>query len=141
MKILREAAGPAHDPLITDLFEKITLYELKAKSPKVTKRADGKFEVAFEIEAKKFHADGQGKETEAPLAENVAVGIFTTDPTEPQFKREGVIAYELRPLKTGTQTITFVTAKAPKFVAVDPYSIWIDRDDKDNVIAAEPPAS
>jgi ABC-2 type transport system permease protein len=141
MKILREAAGPQHDALITDLFEKITLYELKAATPKATKRADGKFDVTFEVEAKKLYADGQGKETEAPLAENVAVGVFTTDPTEPDFKREAVIAYELRPLKTGKQTVTFTVDKEPKFVAVDPYSIWVDRDDKDNVVAIEAPAS
>jgi ABC-type transport system involved in multi-copper enzyme maturation permease subunit len=141
MKLLREATGPQHDALITDLFEKITLYELKASAPKATKRADGKFDVTFEVEAKKLYADGKGKETEAPLAENVAVGVFMTDPTEPDFKRDAVIAYELRPLKTGKQTITFVTDKAPKFVAVDPYSIWVDRDDKDNVAAVDAPAS
>ncbi|MFM9862403.1 MAG: ABC transporter permease/M1 family aminopeptidase [Micropepsaceae bacterium] len=141
MKILREAAGPQHEALIVDLFEKITLYELKAASPKVVKRTDGKFDVTFEVEAKKLYADGKGKETEAPLAENVAVGVFATDPSEPQFKREGVIAYELRPLKSGKQTVTFVTDKEPKFVAVDPYSIWIDRDDKDNVATVEAPAS
>ncbi len=141
LKILREDAGPQYDALITDLFEKITLYELKATAPKVTKRADGKFDVAFEVEAKKLYADGKGKETEAPLTENIAVGVFSTDPTEPQFKRDGVIAYELKPLKTGKQTVTFVTDKAPKFVAVDPYSIWVDRDDKDNVAAVEAPAS
>jgi ABC-type multidrug transport system ATPase subunit len=33
----------------------------------------------------------------------------------------------------GKQTVTFVTDKAPTHVAVDPYSIWVDRDDKDNV--------
>ena len=133
LRILREAAGPQHDALITDLFEKITLYELAARDPKVKKRADGKFDVSFEVEARKFHADGKGKETEAPLSENIALGVFTEDPTKPQFSRKGVVAYELRPIRTGKQTVTFVTDKSPTHVAVDPYSIWIDRDDKDNV--------
>jgi len=133
LRLLREAAGPAHDALITDLFEKITLYELAAGNPKVAKRADGKFDVTFEIEAKKFYADAKGRETEAPLTENIAVGVFTQDPTSPQFRREGVLAYELRPVRTGKQVITFVTDKSPTHVAVDPYSIWVDRDDKDNV--------
>ena len=141
LKILREEAGPQHDALITDLFEKITLYELKAKSVKTTKRADGKFDVAIEIEAKKVYADGKGKETEAPLTENVAVGAFLTDPADPKFDRTSVLTYELRPMKSGTQTITLVTDKAPKFAGVDPYAIWIDRDDKDNIIPAEAPAS
>lgn len=127
--------------LIADLFEKITLYELKAKSAKVTRRADGRFDVAIEIEAKKCYADGKGVQTDAPMSENVAVGAFLGDPTDPKFDRAQVVAYELRPLKTGTQIVTLVTDKPPKFVAVDPYSIWIDRDDKDNVVSVEPPAS
>jgi aminopeptidase N len=141
LNILREEAGPQHTALITDLFEKITLYELTAKSVKVAKRADGKFNVAIEIDAKKFYADGKGKQTDAAMAENVPVGAFLADPSQPKFDRTQVLAYEMRPLKTGTQTVTLVTDKAPKFVAVDPYSIWIDRDDKDNVIPAEPPGS
>ncbi|MCE9524262.1 MAG: aminopeptidase [Alphaproteobacteria bacterium] len=141
LNILRAEAGPAHAELIADLFEKITLYELKAKSVKVAKRADGKFDVAIEIETKKFYADGEGKQTDAPMQENVPVGAFLADPSEPGFDRAQVLAYEMRPVKTGTQTITLVTAKPPKFVAVDPYSIWIDRDDKDNIIPADAPAS
>lgn len=137
LRILREAVGPQHEALITDLFEKITLYELAARDPKVTKRADGKFDVSFEVEAKKFHADGKGKETEAPLSENIAVGVFLEDPTGPKFTRKGVVAYELRPVKTGKQTLTFVTDRAPTHVAVDPYSIWVDRDDKDNAAEVE----
>jgi aminopeptidase N len=141
LSILRTEAGPEHAALISDLFEKITLYELKAKSAKVTKRPDGKYDVAIEVEAKKFYADGKGVQTDAPMAENVAVGAFTGDPTDPKFDRTQVLTYDLRPLKTGTQTVTLTTDKPPKFVAVDPYSIWIDRDDKDNVIPVEPPAS
>jgi aminopeptidase N len=45
LAILREEAGPAHDALITDLFEKITLYDLTATGMKVAKRPDGKFDV------------------------------------------------------------------------------------------------
>ena len=37
--------------------------------------------------------------------------------------------------------VTLVTDKAPKFVSVDPYSIWIDRELKDNTISADAPAS
>ena len=141
LSILRTEAGSEHAALISDLFEKITLYELKARSAKVTKRTDGKYDVAIEVEAKKFYADGKGVQTDAPMSENVAVGAFTGDPTDPKFDRTQVLTYDLRPLKTGTQTVTLTTDKPPKFVAVDPYSIWIDRDDKDNVIPVEPPAS
>jgi ABC-2 type transport system permease protein len=139
LKILRGEAGQQHEALIVDLFEKITLYELTAKSVKTAKRADGRFDVSIEIEAKKFHADGKGVQTAAAMDERVPVGAFTGDPADPKFDRAQVLAYETHQLKTGTQTITLVTSKVPTFVGVDPYSIWIDRDDKDNVISAEPP--
>lgn len=141
LEILRADAGPEHDGLISDLFEKITLYELKANSVKSVKRADGRFDVTIEVEAKKFHADGKGKETEAPMQENVPVGAFMVDPTDPKFDRSQVLGYELKPIHTGKQSVTLITDKAPKFVAVDPYSIWIDRELKDNVIPADAPAS
>ena len=102
---------------------------------------DGKFDVAIEVEAKKFHADGKGKETEAMMQETVPVGAFLVDPSDPKFDRKQVIAYQMTPIHTGKQTVTLVTDKAPKFVSVDPYSIWIDRELKDNTIAAESPGS
>ena len=75
------------------------------------------------------------------MQENVPVGAFLVDPTDPKFDRTQVLAYEMKPIKTGKQTITLVTDKAPKFVSVDPYSIWIDREVKDNTIAADAPGS
>ncbi|MEQ1755062.1 MAG: M1 family aminopeptidase [Micropepsaceae bacterium] len=141
LEILRADAGPSHAKLISDLFEKITLYELKANSVKYTKRADGRFDVAIEVEARKFHADGKGKEMEAAMQENVPVGAFLVDPTDPKFDRSQVLVYEMKPIRTGKQTVTLITEEAPKFVAIDPYSIWIDREVKDNVIPAGAPAS
>jgi hypothetical protein len=141
LEILRAEAGPGHEELFADLFEKITLYDLKALSVKTTKRTDGKFDVAIEVEAKKFHADGKGKETESPMTETVPVGAFLVDPSDPKFDRGQVLAYVMKPIKTGKQTVTLVTDKAPKFVSVDPYSIWIDRELKDNTISADAPAS
>jgi aminopeptidase N len=141
LEILRAEAGPGHEELFADLFEKITLYDLKALSVKTTKRADGKFDVAIEVEAKKFHADGKGKETEAPMTETVPVGAFLVDPADPKFDRKQVLTYAMTAIKTGKQTVTLVTDKAPKFVSVDPYSIWIDRELKDNTISADAPAS
>src|ERR1700750_2739634 len=45
LRILRAEAGPQYDSLITDLFEKITLLDLKARHANATKRADGKYDV------------------------------------------------------------------------------------------------
>src|SRR5262245_11741895 len=47
LRLLRSAAGPQHDALITDLFEKITLVDAKAIGATATRRPDGKYDVAI----------------------------------------------------------------------------------------------
>lgn len=134
IRLLRAEAGPQHDQLITDLFEKITLYDMKATDAKAKKRADGKYDVTFTVEGKKLYADGKGKETEAALDESFDVGAFTEEPGKKGYKRESVLLMERRPMKTGKQTVTLVTDKQPKFVGVDPFNKRIDRNSNDNLV-------
>lgn len=134
IRLLRAEAGPQHDQLITDLFEKITLYDMKATDAKAKKRADGKYDVTFTVEGKKLYADGKGKETEAALDESFDVGAFTEEPGKKGYKRESVLLMERRPMKTGKQTVTLVTDEQPKFVGVDPFNKRIDRNSNDNLV-------
>jgi aminopeptidase N len=131
---LRAEAGPEHQQLITDLFEKITLYDLKTKTAVAKKRADGRYDLTLTIEAKKMHADGKGKETPAPMAEAFDLGVFTAEPGKKGFSSKDVLFLKLQPLKTGTQTVTVTVDKAPKFAGVDPYNKLIDRNSDDNAI-------
>jgi hypothetical protein len=41
------------------------------------------------------------------------------------------------PIHSGRQTLTFVTATAPKFGGVDPYNKLIDRNSDDNLARVE----
>lgn len=132
----RAEAGddPEMQALITDLFEKITLYDLKAKSATVRRRADGRFDVTVSIEAGKIYADAKGKETKAPLDESFDIGLFTAEPGKPGFGREDVVLFRRMPLKTGVDTLTFTVDRAPTWVGVDPYNKRIDRDSDDNLV-------
>jgi ABC-2 type transport system permease protein len=137
LRLLRAAAGPAHDALITDLFEKITLFDAKATGATAVKRADGTYEVTLEIEAHKLYADGKGVETEAPLDEPFDVGVFTAAPGSPGFAAASVLRMERRPIHSGKQTVTLVVDKPPRFAGVDPYNKRIDRNSDDNLTAVE----
>ncbi|MFU8816362.1 MAG: hypothetical protein ACNA7W_13510 [Pseudomonadales bacterium] len=75
MAEFRAVAGPEHQTLITDLFEKIVLCDLKVTDADVTPLADG-YEVSISIDARKFEADGSGQEREVPLHYQLDVGIF-----------------------------------------------------------------
>lgn len=142
--LFREEAGPEHQELITDLFEKITLYDLKAERAETKANADGSYDVTLTVTAKKLYADGQGEETEAALRESMDVGVFTAEPGRAAFDAADVVAFERRPVVSGEQQIVFKGLRPaepgegpPQFwVGVDPYNKRIDRNSEDNLTKA-----
>lgn len=130
---IRAEAPADKQALITDLFEKITLYDVKTTGVTSTRRADGRWDVTVTVDARKLYADGEGVETAAPLNEVFDVGIFAAEPGKGAFDEADVILLERRPIRSGVQTLRFITAREPKFAGVDPYNKWIDRNSDDNV--------
>ncbi|MCV2422039.1 ABC transporter permease/M1 family aminopeptidase [Paucibacter sp. DJ2R-2] len=133
LRLLRAEAGPQHEALIQDLFERITLFDLKASEATATKRSDGRYEVSFRVDARKVYADGKGKETEAVLDEAFDIGAFTAEPGKPEFQRNSVLKMERQRLKSGSQQIHLLLDRLPSFVGVDPYNLRIDRNSDDNL--------
>jgi ABC-2 type transport system permease protein len=128
-----EAKTDEDRALITDLFERITVYDLKVGVPGAVQRTDGKWDVTVPVAAKKFYASEKGVEKETPLAERIEVGLFTAEPGSDALKPSDVILFERHPIRSGAQVLKFVTAKKPEFAGVDPYNYYIDRDSRDNV--------
>jgi aminopeptidase N len=141
LRLLRAEVDPRQHALISDLFEKITLYDLKASAPSVQARADGKFDVRFTVQASKFYADGKGKETEAPLAETFEIGAFSAEPAKKGYGPQAVLALQRVALHSGSQELHLVTDKAPAFVGVDPFNMRIDRNSNDNVVKVGAPGA
>lgn len=133
-ELRKEAKTPEDQALITDLFETITIYDLKAKEAVTKQRADGMWATRITVEAGKFRADGKGKETPAPLAESIEVGVFTARPGEGAFAKADVVSMERRPVRAGKQVFEVVTRKKPTYAGIDPYNFYIDRDSDDNVV-------
>ena len=128
----REATSAEQQALITDLFERITIYDLKVAEPTAVRRADGKWDVTVPVEAKKFYADGEGEETETRLADRIEIGLFTGEPGRGTFDRRNVIRMAPQPVRSGKQVFKFVTDKKPTHAGVDPYNFYIDRNSEDN---------
>jgi aminopeptidase N len=133
LKLLRQEAGPGHDAIIADLLEKITLLDVKITEASAVKRPDGRYDVTLQVEAHKQYADGQGRETEAPLDEPFEVGVFSAEPGKKDFRADSVLRFERLPVKTGVQTIQLVVDREPSFAGVDPYNKRIDRNSDDNL--------
>jgi aminopeptidase N len=130
---IRAEAPADKQALITDLFERITLYDSKVTRAESTKRADGRYDVVFTIEARKLYADGRGKETEAPLNETMDVGVFEVEPGKAGFGPAKVQSFQRIPIRTGAQVVRVTVDKPPRFAGVDPYNKMIDRNSGDNV--------
>ena len=128
-----EAKSKEDLELIADLFERITVWDLKVEEPKAVKRADGKWDVSVPVQARQFYADGKGVEKEAPLADRIAIGLFTAEPGRGAFNRKDVILMGRQAVKSGRQVFRFVTDKKPTHAGVDPYNFYIDRNSDDNV--------
>jgi aminopeptidase N len=133
LKLLRAEAGPAHEQLIVDLIEKITLWDLRVTGSEATERPDGKWQVRMNVRAKKLYSAGNGEEIEAPLDQPIDIGLFAADPDARAFSDKDVIALEKRPIKSGDQTIELVVDRKPAFVGVDPYLKLISRNTSNNV--------
>lgn len=133
LRHLRSLAGPQHQQLIADLFEKITLYDMKASGATAKKLRDGKYQVSFTVEGKKLYADGQGTESEVPLSEPFDIGAFTAEPGKAGYTRDSVIKLDRRIMTTGKQVIQLVVDREPKYAGVDPFNMRIDRNSDDNI--------
>ena len=130
---IRAEAPADKQNLITDLLQKITLYDLKVASATATKRPDGRWDVVMKVEARKLYADAKGTETVAPLEEEMEIGLFKSEPGLGQFDSKDVILLERQTIRSGPQTIRLVSPVKPAFAGVDPYTRWIDRDTRDNL--------
>jgi hypothetical protein len=127
---LRAVAGPEYDSLITDLFEKIMLYDVHMTAVSV-KPVGGEYEVTMDIAARQFEADAKGKETEVPLDTWFDVAVF---PQSGQPLMAQTPLYKTHPkLHTGRQRIVVRVPQKPGAVGVDPYHLMIDRTPDDHV--------
>lgn len=133
-ELRKEAITPEQQALITDLFEKITIYDLKAKEAKTAKLANGLWRTSISVEAAKYYADAKGNEQAAPLGESIEVGLFGGRPGIGAFGKKDVVSIERRPVKNGVQTIVVTSKTKPKFAGVDPYNFYIDKNSDDNVV-------
>jgi len=130
----KEAKTAEQRQLIADLFEKITLYDLKVKEAVTRKEGDG-WTTTLTVTAGKYYASGKGKERPAKLSDAIEVGLFTARPELGAFSTKDVVLLKREPLHDGTQRLTLHSKAKPLFAGVDPYNFYVDRNSDDNLIA------
>jgi uncharacterized protein YihD (DUF1040 family) len=129
----QEATTQAQQALITDLFEKIIIWDLKMDDAEVTQREDGRFDVTLTLQALKFEADGEGAQTEVPLDMPIDIGIFSSNPDKVTEGDEHVLLLEKHRVVSGSNKLSFIVDEAPSHAGIDPYNKLIDRNSDDNI--------
>jgi len=127
---IREQAEDVHQPIITDLLEKIVLYDLKIEDVQV-EEVDGEFDIVIDISAKKFEADGFGEETEVSINGLFDLALLGEEDDETELPT--VLYSERVEINEATQTIRIRTDTRPVSVGVDPFNKMIDRNPDDNI--------
>ncbi|HMI07885.1 MAG TPA: M1 family aminopeptidase [Flavobacterium sp.] len=116
--------------LISDMFEKITLFNnhmLEAKSKKIA----GGYEVTLKAVSEKFRADSLGKETKIPIADYIDIGIFAEPKGDAQLGK--VLLKKRLKITKKENTFVFKTKELPYEAGIDPYNYLIDRIPDDNL--------
>ena len=131
MGYLKEATPDSLKPVITDLFETITLWDFKTEDAAAVRNADSSWTVTLKVSATKFRADSLGNQTEIPIRDLVDIGVFGE-------KQKGntlgkPLHVEKRWITAKETTIELVVPEEPKKAGIDPYNKLIDRAPKDNV--------
>ncbi|KAF1055338.1 MAG: hypothetical protein GAK43_00131 [Stenotrophomonas maltophilia] len=117
--------------LVTDLFEKITLYDNRLLAATARRRDDGRYDVTLKLHAAKSYADGEGKETPAPMDDWVEVGVFANAASGKE-RDQKVLYLQRHHITAGEPTVTVVVGQKPDEVGFDPYNKLIDRVSEDN---------
>lgn len=117
--------------LLTDLFETVTVWDLRTDRAVVEPTGTGEYRVTLDVVAKKARSDGDGRETEVPMDDMIEIGAFASAAggasAEPLYLRQHRI-------RSGRQTITITVPKEPLSAGIDPSHKLIDRSGRDNVV-------
>lgn len=133
LRILREEAGPEWEFLISDLFEKIVLFDLKVEEAEAVSLDDGTWEVTMKVSAQKFEADGQGEQTEVPINYMIDVGIFSKDLDDVLEGTTHVLFMEKKAVSQNELEIKVIVDEKPLYAGIDPYNKLVDRNSDDNL--------
>ncbi len=132
MGLLEEVTPDSLQYLLTDMFEEITLYSNRTLEANYKPLDNGKYEVTFKTESKKFKADSAGLETPVQhLNDWVDIGIYGE---APKGKDQGKLIYQERvKINQEENTFTIKVDEKPAKAGIDPNHLLIDRVPDDNV--------
>jgi ABC-2 type transport system permease protein len=121
---LRAEARPEEQELITDLFERIVIYDNQTREATVTRRADGKYVVKLTVSSAKLRSDGIGEPKPVPNNDLMRIAVLGEGGKE--------LFVEKRRMTRPVETFEIVVSGKPVRAGIDPYHELIDAHPDDN---------
>jgi aminopeptidase N len=127
---LRAVTPDSLHTLLSDLFETVTLWQVKMERAVYERTPSGEYVVTIEATAKKGRADSLGALKEVPMNDLVEIGVFA--PGKGDELGEPLYLKRHR-IKSGKQSFQITVSREPERGGIDPYRKLIDREPNDNV--------
>ncbi len=127
----RDNADPQFQSVITDLFEKIIIFDLRSEDNTFQRLPDGRFEVTINTTATKFEADGGGKEIQVDMDALVDVAVLGKEDEHTEIPE--VLYIAKHQINSHNQSFTITVDGEPESAGIDPFNKLIDRNPDDNV--------
>jgi ABC-2 type transport system permease protein len=115
-------------PLLGDLLEKNTFWELKTSKATALPASNGQWQVSLQVTAKKVAVDTAEIETKVPMNDLIEIGVYAPgDDGKPLY-------LAMHRIRTGPQTITIIVPQHPARAGIDPRHLLIDVEPGDNLV-------
>jgi len=125
---IREVTPDSLQYVVTDLLEKIILYENKVEKAEYNKINDNSYQVILSVSSKKLEADSLGVETPVQLNDWIEIGVYGED----EEGEEKLLYLKKHLMDNEEQTFTIEVNQKPTKAGIDPIHKLIDRNPKDN---------
>jgi len=123
--------------VLHDLFAVNAYWQLSATKATKKKLADGRWQLALDLRARKLVVEETGEERERPLDEWVEIGVYPGAANR-QENRQVIVGTPIylkkHRITNVTEAITVIVPGEPGHVGVDPRSLLIDVKPRDNFV-------
>jgi hypothetical protein len=127
-----QAVTPASSkPLLHDLFEVNTFWQLATERVTAKETQAGTWQVTLDVRARKVVADEAGVETVSPMDEWVEIGVFAPGGEGGELGQPMYV--QKHRIRSGEQTITVTVPRKPARAGIDPRHLLIDVEPDDNI--------
>ncbi|MCU0404941.1 MAG: hypothetical protein MUE99_10385, partial [Chitinophagaceae bacterium] len=116
---------------ITDMLEKITIYENYVKDLSYKEIGSAAYEVTLTVGSAKYYADSSGRQSKGEVLDLIDIGIFAKNPPGKGSKERTLLLKKVW-MDAPEKTFKFMVSEKPVSAGIDPYLKLIDRAPENN---------